>query len=206
MSAATRPAAWTVLLLGGSAGIGKTMLAERVARRLSLPWAQVDDFHCSLHAASRPADQPALHYFDDDAVWEQPPEVLCDRFVAAASVVSAALEGVVAHHISTASPIVLEGIWLLPALAAQMTYAGVPNGGQIRSVFLLELDEQAVMKSLPDNRWFDRKGATLKRTRARTNLLYSQWLAQEAQRHEVPSLPVQPWASLADRILTTVNS
>src|SRR5262249_49092081 len=150
MSKPTRPSAWTVLLVGGSSSIGKTMIAERVARQVGVPWAQVDDFHRALHDASAAVDQPALHFFDDDAVWEMPPEILCEHFIAAAQVVSASLRNVVAHHVATSNPLVLEGIWIVPAMVADLARAGHVEGGQVRAVFLLELDEEYILKNMAD--------------------------------------------------------
>lgn len=205
MNGIARPCSWTVLLIGGSAGVGKTLIAERVARQVGAPWGQVDDFQRALHDASTPADHPALHFFDSDGIWDLPAESLCERFVEVAQTVSRSLEGVISHHIATASPLVLEGIWLVPALAAQVSYGGAPSGGQVRAVFLVELDDDG-LKNAPDRTsFFDRRGAAVRRTRARVSALYSQWLESEATRYHVPTLTVRPWPTLADRILTTVR-
>jgi 2-phosphoglycerate kinase len=195
-----------VLLVGGSSGVGKTMISERVARQLGIPWNQADDFYQALHDMSTPADQPALHFFDDDAIWEMPPELLCERFVETAQAVSHSLDSVIAHHIATASPVVLEGIWIVPALAAQTSFGGTPCGGQVRSVFLIELDERSTLDNTPGNtRWFDRRAAAVRRARARVSLLYSQWLESEAARYKIPVVTVRPWPTLPERILTAIG-
>lgn len=36
---------------------------------------------------------------------------------------------------------------------------------------------------------------------ARKNVLYGQWLTQEAERRGLPVVPARPWDSLADRVL-----
>ena len=35
---------------GTDTGVGKTLIAERVARQVGVCWGQVDDFHHALHA------------------------------------------------------------------------------------------------------------------------------------------------------------
>lgn len=39
---------WTVLLIGGPSGRGKTTAARRIGTRLGVPWLQVDDLRLAL--------------------------------------------------------------------------------------------------------------------------------------------------------------
>lgn len=36
---------WTVLLIGGSSGVGKTIVARELGLQLGVPWAQVHAHH-----------------------------------------------------------------------------------------------------------------------------------------------------------------
>jgi 2-phosphoglycerate kinase len=53
--------AWTVLLVGGASGVGKSMLSPRLARRLGVNLTVVDDFPIALEAATDPEALPLLH-------------------------------------------------------------------------------------------------------------------------------------------------
>src|SRR2546423_141621 len=57
------------------------------------------------------------------------------------------LEAVIANHLESKTPVVLEGDFIHPALAAQTTFAGMPNGGQVRALFLYEEDEGQLVEN-----------------------------------------------------------
>jgi hypothetical protein len=127
----------TVLLLGGSSGVGKTRLARQLAWQLGMDWLSADDIRLALQRATRGAALPALHAFFDDLPTLSA-EAMATRYLAVAEIVSHALEIVIAHHIATASPVVVEGDTILPALAVQQSFAELSVGSQVRGVFLVE--------------------------------------------------------------------
>ena len=49
---------WKVLLIGGPSGVGKTTVAQHMARRLGISWAQADDFRLVLERETSPATYP----------------------------------------------------------------------------------------------------------------------------------------------------
>jgi 2-phosphoglycerate kinase len=202
MAHASRPD-WTVLLLGGSSGVGKTVVARQVGHRLGVPWVQVDDLRLALQRVTTPAQQPALHFFlHTEAAWRLPPATLCEHLIAVGEVVSQAIEIVIAHHVATALPLVLEGDGILPALAAQRTVASLDVGDQVRAVFLVEPDEVVLLDTMHGRgRGYDDKPTEEQRTQARMNWLYGQWLQREALRHGLPLLAARPWSTLAERII-----
>jgi len=132
--------------------------------------------------------QPALHLFRDaQAVAQLSPEELCARWIDAAQVVSRALEIVVAFHVATAAPLILEGDAILPTLAAQRVILGVPVAGRVRSVFLVEPDEGLLLcNARARGRGFERLAAAEQQRQVRRHRLYGEWLEQEAVRLGLP--------------------
>ena len=57
------PPPWTVLLLGGASGVGKTQVSYPLARHYGIDVVQVDDFQTILEHMTTPAEQPVLHYW-----------------------------------------------------------------------------------------------------------------------------------------------
>jgi hypothetical protein len=60
-------------------------------------------------------------------------------------VLTPALEAMIASHLESGAPLVVEGDFLLPALAVQPAYQGMAAGGQVRAIFLYE-DEEAQLR------------------------------------------------------------
>ena len=135
-------------------------------------------------------------------MWSRPPEELCDRLIAVGRVVSDALEIVVAHHVATDAPLVLEGDDLLPAMAARGSFASLDVGRRVRAVVLVEPDEAAILDAmLARGRGVDRHTEREQRTQARASWLYGEWLRREAEAHGIPVIEPRPWATLLDRAM-----
>ncbi len=195
-----------MLLIGGSSGTGKTTLARAIGREVGAAWAQVDDFRLVLQRITTPSQQPALHAFLSGDVWRRPPEEVRDRFIAVGEVVSHALEIVVAHHVATDAPLVLEGDGILPAMAALRIFAGLDVGDRVRAVFLVEPDEQVILRAMLDRgRGVDRYTEPEQRAQAHGSWLYGQWLRTQAGLRGLPVVEARPWATLADRVLGLVG-
>jgi hypothetical protein len=112
-----------------------------------------------------------------------------------------ALAAVVANHLETQTPIVLEGDFILPALAAQTDFVGIPNNGAVRGVFLYEPEQEQLLA----NYLMREPNSGPQHKRAEVSWLYGQWLKREAERCGVPALPARPWDSVFDRILAAVR-
>ncbi len=198
---------WTVLLIGGHSGAGKTTVAYDLARRSGAACTQVDDIRLALQQVITPAERPALHFFlATPDVWRRPPAELCAGLIAVGELVSAALDIVIAHHLATARPLILEGDGIVPALAAQSSFGGVEHGDRVRAVFLVEPDVAVVQAGmLSRGRGYDDRSAAEQAAQARMNRLYGRWLHQEAERMGLPVLPSRPWPTLADRIIAAIG-
>jgi len=198
--APTRP--WQVLLLGGASGTGKTSISYRLAHYFAIGITEVDDFQAILERMTTPEQQPVLHY------WHTHPEaaqLLAEEImangIAVGQVMMPALTAVIANHLKSNAPIVLEGDFILPALAAQTTFGWSPNAGQVRAVFLYEEDEAQLL-----NNFLQREPARgPQHKRARVSWLYGQWLKKEAERYNIVALPARPWDNLFERVLAAVS-
>ena len=203
---------WKVMLIGGSAGVGKTTVASMIACHFNVSFGQVDDFRMALQNVTSPAKYPQLHFFISspgvakEGIWEKTPEELCDALVNVGKVVSKALEIVIAHHVATGIPIVLEGDGILPELAVQSNFAGLDVQGQVSSVLIHEPDESFFFTRIQGyGSKTDSEPLREQWTQARMNWLYGQWLTKEAERLQLPVVPARPWDTLTDRVLGAVR-
>ncbi len=129
---------WTVLLLGGGSGTGKSVLAGCLSRRFGIPWMHADDIRMALARVVSPADQPLLQFFDDEANWlAHTPAELTNVHEQVGAIACQGLAIVVSHHIAMGEPVILEGDDLLPKFVSAMQRE---HGAHVRSLFLYEDD------------------------------------------------------------------
>jgi 2-phosphoglycerate kinase len=193
---------WQVLLLGGASGTGKTHVSHRLAQELGIGITAVDDFQVVLERMTTPEQQPALHFWathpdpgslSAEEIHEQGLDIL--------DVMLPALEAVVENHLEEGRPIVLEGDFIHPALAARDAFGSQPNAGRVRAVFLYELDEKQVVEN-----FLAREPAMgPQTTRARVSVLRAAWVRETCKRLAVPALAARPWNTLRDRVLEAVR-
>lgn len=209
MCALRKPVDWKVLLIGGHSGTGKTAVARQLGRRWEFPFAEVDDFRLVLQRMTSPKVLPALHAFK---TWSDveglPAEDVCRRLITIGQVVSHALEIVVANHVATDMPLILEGDGLVPSMAAQTRFANLAIAGpEVRAIFLVEPDRERLLESMRDRPRGDFAALSHpeQRRRASVSCLYGKWLKAEAQRHNLSVIRPQPWNTLTRRVLEQVG-
>ncbi|WP_260461769.1 hypothetical protein [Streptomyces lateritius] len=119
---------------------------------------------------------------------------MVERQIAIARALAPAIEAVVANHVGTDTPVILEGDYVLPVPATP--------GGQVRAVFLHEDDEAQVtanyLRREPE--------AGPQHHRARVSVLYGRWLAAQARAAGVPVVAPRPWEDFADRVAGAVEA
>jgi 2-phosphoglycerate kinase len=192
---------WDVLLVGGASGVGKTSVGYRLARHFEAGLVEIDDIKGVLERMTTPEQYPALHYFRVHAAEE--PHMDDERIVAGllgmGEVLSVALEVVIRNHLASRTPLVLEGDYLLPSLALRPTFGGVPAGGRVRAIFLVEDDERQFRRN-----FHEREGDEQPR-RARVSRHHSEWLRREAERVGLPAVPARPRHTVLERVIAALD-
>jgi 2-phosphoglycerate kinase len=195
------PRTWQVLLLGGASGVGKTSVSYRLARHFGVGLTEVDDFQVVLEGMTTPAQQPVLHR------WRTHPEELrrmndeqrLASILRYSAVMAEALELVIANHLETRRPLVLEGDFILPSLAVRPSYGQVAAGGEVRAILLYEGDEAQLRRN-----YLLREGQE-QQARARASWRHSEWLRQQAARLGLPVVAARPWDTVLARCIAAVG-
>jgi 2-phosphoglycerate kinase len=193
---------WQVLLIGGAAGVGKSSISYRIAQHFGVGITEIDDFMEVMKVMTTPEQQPVLHYWDTHPEAAQlPPKEIVKLTVAVSEIMQPAVEAVIVNHLLSFAPVVLDGDYLLPALAAQTNFGDIPNAGQVRAIFLHEPDEEQITRNFrvrePQNG--DQS------FRAHISWLYGEWLKLAAEHAGVPVLNARPWGNLFERVLAAIE-
>lgn len=184
-------------MLGGPSGTGKTSVSYRLARHFGIGITEVDDFQVILECMTTPAEQPVLHYWrTHPEAADQSAEEILDHTIAVGQVMASALEAVIANHIESRTPVVLEGDFILPMVAASPAFHSL-----LRGVFLYEESEEQLRQNFLQRE--PEQG--IQEKRARVSWLYGQWLKQEAERIGAIALPAQPRDDLFERVLRAIG-
>jgi 2-phosphoglycerate kinase len=193
---------WDVLLIGGASGVGKTSVSYRLARHFDMGITEIDDFQVILERMTTPEQQPEIHLFptNPDAFLRLDEEGKLAFAIRYATVMAEPLEYVIANHLSFGPPIVLEGDFLLPALATLPVYAGVPAAGRVQTLVIYEEDEEQFARNFLAREGEPQPG------RARASWRHSEWLRQEAARLGLPAIPARPWDSVFPRALAALDA
>ena len=193
----TTEESWRALLIGGSAGAGKTTCGIAIARRLGVDCFQFDAVWRALQRVTSPETHAALHRFPSHGKEPVEVEAWRDGMIETSAALEPALRAVIQHHGSTGHPVVIEGAWLLPSFAAAL------DGG-VRALFIHEPDPAEVLTAMMTrSRWptpTDRQ-----RQIARGSWAYSVWLAEECQRLGMPLVAARPRETQVERLLAAFD-
>lgn len=206
---------WRVLLLGGSAGVGKTTVARELAYLLSISLLLVDDVRLALQAVTTCVEQPGLHRFlNYDAGQRRESESIHDDWIVVGEAMISPLKVIIAHHIVVggAGPIIIEGDGILPSLATQQSFRelkhfqGLQPAQAIRGVFLVEQNQDQILHNLVDRgRGFDEWATEKQRAFSRASWMFGQWLAREAKAYGLPVVAARPFDTCSQRILAAIG-
>ena len=194
---ARRP--WTVLLLGGASGVGKSSVSYRLAHHFGAGITEVDDFQVTLQRCTTPDQMPALHRWEQDEEFRNaPPECIAEHIMAVGREMAPGLIEIINNHLTAAAPVVLEGDFLLPELLLHPDLVHATQSGLLRAVFLQETRVEQLVTN-----YFEREPeAGDQRTRALVSMHHGAWLERTCNEMNVPILHARPWQTLLARLIS----
>ena len=133
---------------------------------------------------------PMLHLWDNQPdARESAPARVADLTIKVAEELRRGFEAVIADHVKSATPVVMEGDYLLPDL-------GIGFGAAVRAVVVSEPDENRIVMNYMSRE----AGAGEQRLRARVSTLLDAELSTRAARVDVPVITAWPWIDSLDRV------
>jgi 2-phosphoglycerate kinase len=202
---------WSVLLIAGASGCGKSTVSQEVARTRGATWVQVDDLRLALQWSKvrLPSDEAtdALYFFERTPdIWGLPAERLQEGLVAVGEVIADAIAIVTGNHVVQRDPAVIEGDGILPSLLDRSDLAEFVATGQLKMVVLDPPTEEWLLANMIERgRGIPDRSEDETRNMARTSWQYAQWLKREANLRSVPVVPCLPWETLTRQITAVLG-
>ena len=192
---------WKVLLIGGSSGVGKTVVARELANYLSLSLLLLDDVRLALQQATSNETYPELHVFlnYETEHWRNSESIYANWITVGQAMVKS-LNAIISHHIIVpdVGAIIIEGDGILPIVS---NYFLEPK--DVCTVFIVEPNEKQLLHNLQSRgRGFNDWNKMEQEGFAHASWLYGQWLAQEANKLEIPVINAQPQKTILERLLS----
>lgn len=180
---------WTILLVGGPSGTGKSSAARALARHYGVNILEIDDITEALKAVTTGETLPALHYFETGIDWKAiGVEKNVEWLIRVSGEIAPGLRAVIADHLETGVPVIIEGDFLTPEFAASF------DTSQVQALFLWEAEEQQIVRN-----YLDREGGEPQVFRAAVSAAYGEWIAAACRELRVSLLEARPWETCVER-------
>ncbi len=199
---------WSVLLIAGASGTGKTTVAKAISRDLGVAWVQVDDLRLALqYSGARLTSDAAtddLYFFlRTPGLWTLPAETLADALVATGAAMTEAIAIVTGNHIVQGDAAVVEGDGILPGLLDHPDMRGFVASGALRMVVLAPESESELTHAMVERGRGEHLDPDSPESRriAAMNWRFSQHLIVEAEARGIPVVSTRPRDTLAARVI-----
>lgn len=192
---------WTVLLVGGSSGTGKTYLAQQLAERYGISHMEADDLRVALRTVTNRERHPELFTFVDhqNFLEEFTQDEYLEKTLETNSIVWTAVDAIINKHVGFNERTVIDGDSILPSLLAKRDQQG------IQAIFLYDDLEQIRERQIKRNRNKKRTPEKME-TNAQFSYAYSETLRKQAEENGFETFKVSPVETLLDRITTSLEA
>ncbi|HKM34447.1 MAG TPA: hypothetical protein VJY54_06865 [Lachnospiraceae bacterium] len=183
---------WTVLLIGGASGTGKSSLAYEIGRFYGVNVLEVDDVELSVETVTTKESFPAIHYWNTGVDWK---EIEIDGnvnwLIDVSKEMIPVLKELVNRHIEDKLPIIIEGDFINPEFTMSF------ENPEVKSIFVYESDINQVLQN-----YLSREGGDLQHYRAEISIAYGKLLADTCNQNRINLIEARPWDTVLMRAIS----
>lgn len=186
---------WTVLLIGGASGTGKSSIAYEMARFYGVNVLEVDDIHLSVERVTTKESFPAIHHWNSGVSWKDAGvDGNVNWLIDVSQEMLPVLKALVNRHLEDQLPVILEGDFIHPQLARCF------DPPAVQSIFVNEPDLPQILRN-----YSAREGGGLQRYRAEISVAYGKWIGDACRRHGIRWMDARPWDTVLTRALESLR-
>lgn len=186
---------WTVLLIGGASGMGKSKIAYALGAYYGVNIMEVDDIYQGIHAMTKKEDYPAIHYWESGVNWmDLGEEGNVNWLKNVSQEIMPGVKGIIDNHLEGNVPVIIEGDFLNP----DFTVYG--NNPQVKALFIIESDKNQILQN-----YLDREGGEPQHFRAGVSSKHGQWLKETCESLGIRVVESRPWDTLLSRVINELD-
>lgn len=185
---------WTVLLIGGASGTGKSSIAYEIARFYGVNVLEVDDVHLSVETVTTKERFPAIHYWNTGVNWKD--IGVADNvnwLIDVGKEMIPVLKELVNRHIEDKLPIIIEGDFINPEFTKSFM------NPEVKSIFVNESDINQILQN-----YLSREGGDLQNYRAEISIAYGKWIADTCNQNDIKLIESRPWDTALTRVINSL--
>jgi len=181
---------WTVLIIGGASGTGKSETAYKIAGYYGISVLEFDDIHIAVKPMV-PADKyPAIFDADGHDWMNRGVEWNVNWLKDVSREMSEALERLVARHIDDDVPVIIEGDFIIPELVKPLLTS------KVKALFIQESEVSRIISNFQS-----RESGEPQSFRAEISVSYNNWIRKSCEELGMLTLESRPWDTALDRVL-----
>lgn len=185
---------WTVLLIGGASGTGKSSIAYDIARYYGVNVLEVDDIHLSVEAVTTKERFPAIHYWSTGVNWKDiGVESNVNWLIDVSKEMIPVLKALINRHIEDKLPIIIEGDFINPEFTKSF------ENPEVKSIFVNETDINQIVQN-----YLSREGGDSQHYRAEISIAYGKWIEDICNQKGINMIKSRPWDTALSRALRSL--
>ena len=192
------------ILIGGAPTTGKSVMAQKIAARLNMPWISSDQLRDVVRPYADKERFPTLYDSQgmtaEEFLERYSAQEICSMEFAQAADVWPAIQGLVSNTYNWVDGYVIEGVNVLPRYVAPI----IKDNPRIKPVFLIDLDRDRMREVVYTRGLFDDADTYsdhVKDKEVEWAMMFAQELQAEAEKHGLPVLHVSKTDQDVDRAI-----
>lgn len=190
---------WTVLLIGGSSGVGKSHLARQLAEYYKTPLTEVDDIRIALHQlVDKEQHSDLFTFIDNPNFYEKYDEhTFTQKLLNVGKVLWKSLDVLISKHSALEEKVIFEGDSIIPELLSKRDL------DKVKAIFIYDDIEQIKERQLKRNRL----GKALEKMEknALFSYTYSEELKRQAEENGFLTIKASPLETLYERAVEIID-
>lgn len=187
---------WLVLFVGGPSGTGKSTLARALAGFYQVNILEIDDIIEALKTLTTHEALPAIHHWSTGPNWQDVGVAAnVDWLINVSREIAPGLHAIVADHLETGVPLIIEGDFITPAFSGSFRQA------EVKALFVHEPDKNQIVQN-----YLAREGGAPQHYRTDISAAYGAWIANACGHLAIPLVNARPWDTALQRAVASLSS